>query len=146
MTKHLRIFLALTLLMAVSATKAETLYAVVDNIRYALNTDNLEAQVISSDDYKKMTKIVIPESITEDGIDYSVTSMEYECFKGCTNLTSITLPNSMKWLGDFSGCTSLTSITIPNSVTSVGGFEGCTSLERVTIGNTKFAVGMEMIE
>ena len=55
----------------------------------------------------------------------------------CSNLTAITIPNSVKILGYacFSGCSSLTAITIPNSVTSLGTgcFADCSSLERMVV-------------
>ena len=124
MIKHLRILLALTLLMAVSAAKASTLYYVVDNIRYAVNTDDRTAMVATYGAYKVMTEITIPASITVEGVAYRVTSLEDNCFDGCTSLASITIPNSVTSLGDhcFYDCTSLKSVTIPNSVTELGKF------------------------
>ena len=121
MTKHLRIFLALILLMAVSVAKASTLYYVVDNIRYDVNTDVRTAMVVASDAYKDMAEITIPATITEDGVTYRVTKLGKSCFARCTGLTNVTIPNSVTSLGRscFSGCTSLTSITIPNSVTEI---------------------------
>ena len=43
-----------------------------------------------------------------------MTDIGYEAFKGCTNLTSVTIPNSVTFINDgaFWNCTSLTSITI----------------------------------
>ena len=62
--------------------------------------------------------VVIPSTYN----DYPVTSIGKSAFYYCSNLTSITIPNSVTSIGSaaFAGCSSLTSITIPNSVTSIG--------------------------
>jgi hypothetical protein len=58
-------------------------------------------------------------------------------FSGCSNITSITIPDSVTSIGNsaFSGCTGLISVTIPDSVTSIGSsaFSGCTGLTSITI-------------
>ena len=65
MTKHLRIILSLILLM--SAAKARMLYYVLDNIRYAVNTDDSTAMVATYGNYKNMTEITIPKHYGERG-------------------------------------------------------------------------------
>jgi len=66
-------------------------------------------------------------------IDMSTFNMK----KGCDTLVSITIPNSVKSIGNeaFKSCTSLASVIIPNGVTSIGrgAFEDCTGLTSVTI-------------
>ncbi len=84
--------------------------------------------------------VVIPESVMYNGNTYSVTTIGEQTFRGCTGLTSITIPNSVTNISDraFSGCTGLTSITIPNSVTNISdyAFYGCTGLTSITIPNS----------
>ena len=101
MTKPLRIFLTLVLLSVASAAKANTLYYIVDNIRYAVNTDNSTATVVRNYGYEDMTEITIPASITVDGTTYTVDQIGDHCFSYCSSLTSITIPNSVTQLGDY---------------------------------------------
>ena len=76
--------------------------------------------------------VVIPSTVTYDGTTYSVTSIRESAFFDCSDLTSVTIPESVTSIGEwaFNYCSGLTSITIPNSVTSIGeyAFSGCSSL------------------
>ena len=136
-----KIILFLTLLCLSLSARAHG--AEVDGIFYNLDADNKTATVtFKGDNYDSYDNeysgdVEIPETVTYNGIAYFVTSLGYECFDGCSRLTSITIPNSVTSLGDycFANCSSLTSITIPNSVTSLGSscFWGCSSLERMVV-------------
>ena len=99
----------------------------------------------SSDNYSHLTTAVIPETVTYDGITYSVTSIGNLAFVQCSSLTSITIPNSVTSIGNsaFYKCSGLTEITIPNSVTSIEGyaFEGCEGLTEITIPNSVTSIG-----
>ncbi len=144
-----KIFLLLTLLcLSLSAWAHD---AEVDGIFYNLDAANKTATVTFKGKYsgsyydEYSGDVVIPETVIYNGITYSVTSLGYECFRDCSSLTAITIPNSVKSLGDacFRDCSSLTAITIPNSVTSLGDdcFYSCSSLTAITIPNSVKSLG-----
>lgn len=95
----------------------------VDGICYEIisSTDNT-VSVTNKYEQQYTGDVVIPEKVLYNGKTYSVTSIDYEAFLSCTNLTSVHLPNSIITIADyaFAHCCSLTSITIPNSVTTIG--------------------------
>ena len=92
-------------------------------------------------DYRGLTGIVIPDSVTSLGED---------AFAGCSSLTNITIPDSVTSIGKkvFFICSSLTSITIPDRVTSIGelAFAGCTSLTNIIIPNSVTEIGENAFE
>ena len=121
---------------------------------YYKKTSDTEVSVVypnyqSSDYYSGYTKpsddLVIPQTVTENNVEYTVTSIGSGAFYNCRGLTTGTIPNSVTSIGDwaFHGCSGLTSVTIPNSVTSIGdyAFPSCSSLTAVTIPNSVTSIG-----
>lgn len=86
-------------------------------------------------------------NITSVTIPNSVTNIGDEAFEGCSALTRVVLPNSLGNISNrvFSRCYKLTSIVIPNSVKSIGNaaFEGCTGLANVSIPNSVTCIGSD---
>lgn len=73
----------------------------------------------------------------------NTTDLASGVFEYCPNLTKITLPDGIKYIGEYSfyECPALESLTIPKGVTSIGfrAFLGCTSLTeiKIPVGVTK---------
>ena len=104
---------------------------------YYLVTSDSTVEVAKSEDYYNLTSVVIPDTIMVDGKSYSVTSIGYEAFEDCSELTSVTIPNTVKSIGDraFYECEKLASVTIPEQVTTIGvsAFYDCDELTSITI-------------
>lgn len=81
--------------------------------------------------------LVIPAIFEENGTWYRVVSIGAYAFESCTNLMSVTIPDSVTIIGDyaFHCCKNLTDILIPESVTYIGSraFKECNSITSVII-------------
>ena len=129
----------------------------IDGIRYELRADddshsctvlNSEDTVIykNSDkiDYEKYSyyegDIVIPETVSHNGLEYEVTRISDYAFAYCSELKSVVLPASLKDIGDyaFEFCVSLEDIIIPDSVRhiGVGTLSGCFRLKFVQLSTS----------
>ena len=138
-------FLFSLILSVVFSTSALAYDVKIDGIYYNLISKGKTAEVTKNVEDKYSGEVVIPSYITSEGKEYTVTSIGKKAFYGCSDLTSVTIPNSVTSIGRsaFSWCTGLTSVTIPNSVTSIGysAFNGCTGLTSITIPNSVTSIG-----
>ena len=120
MKKTITLFMLAFVHLTVLADYGTTITGVGD-FWYYLDTQNLKAELTNgSSPYTG--NISIPSSFTYANKTYTVNRIHNVAFSNCSNLTSVTIPNSVKSIGKmaFAGCTSLTSITIPNSVETFG--------------------------
>ena len=78
-------------------------------------------------------KVVVGTGVTSIG----GATMENGAFQDCVNLTQVSLPEGLTFLGgrSFQNCDSLTEVTLPASLTEVhqGGFGDCDSLQRILV-------------
>ena len=99
----------------------------------------VDGQTVTSIPYDVFSNCTNLTSVT---IPSTVTSISYDAFSNCTNLTSVTFAegSTLTSIGQraFQNCSGLTEITLPSSVTYLGAkvFSGCTSLKTVTIEST----------
>lgn len=90
-------------------------YVSQDGIQYEL-WDDLTAYV--SDANYGIKTANIPEKITYEGKDYTVTCIGGRAFSNCSRLSSVVIPNSVTNIGEnaFYSCSSLHSVTIGSGV------------------------------
>lgn len=128
----------------------------VDGIYYNFTSDNYTVGVTymgnSYDSYSDeyTGNIIIPDSVTYRSYTYSVTSIRSEAFRDCTNLNSITIPNSVTRIENeaFNGCTSLKELRFEDGESDLwlgfnrfessgvgdGLFDDCYKIESIYLG------------
>ncbi len=121
-------------------------YTQIDNLYYDLNAESKTAEVAFSPNNRSLSgDIVIPETVTHEGVTYTVTSIGANAFDNCSSLGSVTLPKHLTSIGKaaFWSCSSLTSIKVPEGITSIeeNTFYGCKKLATVTLPSTITSIG-----
>ena len=60
--------------------------------------------------------VIIPETITVDGVEYEVTGVADEAFRNCDNLKSVEIPATVREVGEsaFRGCSSHERVVLPD--------------------------------
>lgn len=88
-------------------------------INYEFNFDGTELMVVNG---AYSGDVNIPEEVTIDGKKQQVDVISEKAFFSCAALTSVTIPNTVNYIGynAFYGCSGLSTITLPSSVSAIG--------------------------
>ena len=121
-----------------------------DGLEYTINKGNFGTVTIIGASNEISGDLIIPDSVIYSGVSFKVSSINENVFFNRTGLTSITIPNSVTYIGNgaFCRCHGLTSVVIGNSVTSIGNnaFYNCWGLTSVTIPNSVTSIGKGAFE
>lgn len=99
----------------------------IDGLYYDLDKSNHTATVTyetkGSNNYALLpADVVIPESVTYEGITYSVTKIGAQAFQNCSSITEVTVGKELKNIGAraFLNCKSFTAMLLPDEFTTMG--------------------------
>ena len=94
---------------------------------------------------KEVVVIYIPQTISNNDIEYTVTRIGKNSFTACRKLSSVQIPNSITTIDEesFDACVTLTTLTLPNSVKTIGSkaFAYCTALTSLKLSNSITDIG-----
>ena len=96
---------------------------------------------------KNLEKVHFSNGVKEKG---TTVRFAKSIFENCVSLTSINLPNNLKWIdyADFLGCSKIEEIIIPESVTDIvnKAFSNCNNLQRIIIPANVSFIGNDTFE
>ena len=93
--------------------------------------------------------LVIPATVTSDGIKYTVVCIGDFSFENCDKITSVTIPNTVSVIEThaFKNCRALKSVVFPNSVREIGNFAfEETGLKTLQLPNSLTKIGTNVFE
>ena len=89
--------------------------------------------------------IIVPETVTYEGVTYTVTRVAWGAFMDCAYLKAVQLPNTIISIADFGfeGNQNLTSVNIPEGVVQIGSssFASNPKLEGIDLPSTLTTIG-----
>lgn len=92
-----------------------------------------DAELIKA--YAPVGDVIIPSTVSHDGVEYNVSGIGNKAFFECSELTSVTIPDGVTNIGAsaFSNCSNLTTLRIGKGVKTIGesAFANCTNLSDV---------------
>ena len=117
-----------------------------DGIFYNITSANTVSVTYKTTEYNSYCGVVnIPETVTYNGVTYTVTQIGYRAFYLSKSLTAVTIPNTVTVIDSYAFyyCEGLTEVVIPNSVTTIGNnaFWLCLNLKEAIIPNSVTIIG-----
>ena len=91
-------------------------------------------------------RLQIPSQVTYNGTDYTVTAIANDALRQCMDLTSVTVPGTVKSIGytAFFRCTALTSVFVADGLETIGrmAFAACAALDTIELPMSLVQIGI----
>ena len=138
MRKFYLLLLALATLANVSAAVKDTFE--IGELTYTVLTESGTTGTVSvkakSTDISG--KVIIPEKVSNKGVEYTVTQIKDQGFRDCVSLTNVKIPETVNYVGTcgFYHCESLDSLVFPNDDMTFSFWyvmQGCKNLRYVRL-------------
>ena len=149
MRKFYLLLLALATLANVSAAVKDTFE--IGDLTYTVLTESGTTGTVSvkATSTEITGKVIIPERVSNNGKDYTVTQVADKAFWHCAQMTSVKIPESVNYVGSFgfNDCASLDSLVFPNDDLTFSAWyvcSGCKSLKYVRLPANLQKLGYEM--
>ena len=136
--KH--IIMSFILLIATGASAAVKDTFTIGDLLYTVLTESGNTGTVSvkATSTEIAGKVIIPEKVSNKGVEYTVTQIKDQGFRDCVSLTSVKIPETVNYVGTcgFYHCESLDSLVFPNDDLTFSFWyvmQGCKNLRYVRL-------------
>lgn len=117
----------------------------VGDLYYDLDPTAMTATVARHADYKSLTSLAVPGSVTVDDATYAVKAVAQQAFQDCTSLTDVSFDDGVENIGKwaFYRCSGIVTLNLPSTLTKVqdSGFSKCTSIKELVLPDNLIEIG-----
>ena len=138
MRKFYLLLLALATLVNVSAAVKDTFE--IGDLTYTVLTESGTTGTVSvkATSTEISGEVIIPEKVSNKGVEYTVTQIKDQGFRDCVSLTNVKIPETVNYVGTcgFYHCESLDSLVFPNDDLTFSFWyvmQGCKNLRYVRL-------------
>ena len=138
MRKFYSLLLASATLVNVSAAVKDTFE--IGDLTYTVLTESGTTGTVSvkAKSTEISGKVIIPEKVSNKGIEYTVTQIKDQGFRDCVSMTNVKIPETVNYVGTcgFYHCESLDSLVFPNDDLTFSFWyvmQGCKNLRYVRL-------------
>ena len=138
MRKFYSLLLALATLVNVSAAVKDTFE--IGDLTYTVLTESGTTGTVSvkATSTEISGEVIIPEKVSNKGVEYTVTQIKDQGFRDCVSLTNVKIPETVNYVGTcgFYHCESLDSLVFPNDDLTFSFWyvmQGCKNLRYVKL-------------